>query len=70
MTMPDPADPLAKARHLNDLRQRVLAGEDIPPEEYREIIADIRQTRLNAAAAPIRPKARTTKLNPDTLEPL
>ena len=57
-------------RTLNDLRNRVLAGETIPPEEYSRIIADIRQERIAAASRPPSPKKKTTRINPDTLTPL
>ena len=42
---------LATAEELNDLRKRVLAGEDFPAEEYRKIIAAYRANRLGAVAA-------------------
>lgn len=45
---------LATAEELNDLRKRVLAGEEFPAEEYRKIIQAYRANRLGAvtAAAP------------------
>lgn len=51
---------LATVEELNDLRKRVLAGEEFPAEEYRKIIAAYRANRLGeiAAAAP-KVKART-----------
>lgn len=30
---------------LGDLRKKVLAGEDIKPEEYQKVLTDIRQHR-------------------------
>jgi hypothetical protein len=42
---------LATAEELNDLRKRVLAGEEFPAEEYRKIIAAYRANRLGAVAA-------------------
>lgn len=47
------------AQQLNDYRQRILAGEDIPVDEYTEIIRNYRLTRGAAvtAAAP-KTKAR------------
>lgn len=42
---------------LNDLRQRVLAGEEFPAEEYRKIIAAYRANRLGAVSAAA-PKAK------------
>jgi hypothetical protein len=61
-------DPTALARRVNDLRVRVLAGEQIPPEEYAEIISDLRQARMKAAAS-TRPKtpAKTKNLDPDSI---
>ena len=48
---------LATAEELNDLRKRVLAGEDFPAEEYRKIIAAYRANRLGAVTAAA-PKAK------------
>jgi hypothetical protein len=42
---------LATAEELNDLRKRVLAGEEFPAAEYRKIIAAYRANRLGAVAA-------------------
>ena len=36
---------------INDLRKRVLAGEDVSPDEYREIIQAYRAQRLGAVTA-------------------
>ena len=36
---------MTEAERLNDLRQRVLAGEDVSLEEYREIIHSLRAKR-------------------------
>ena len=33
-----------------DLRARVLAGQDVKPEEYREVLALIRARRVSSAA--------------------
>ena len=51
--------PLKTVEELNDLRQRVLAGEEFPVEEYREILRSYRAARLAGvtAAAP-KTKAR------------
>lgn len=52
------ATPAEVARRLNDNRSRVLAGEDISPAEYKEIIDQMRSIRLAAAQADLkRPKA-------------
>lgn len=42
--------PLATPEELNDLRVRVLAGEEFPTEEYRRIIQSYRANRLNAVS--------------------
>lgn len=42
--------PLDPAR-LNDLRARVLAGEEFPAEEYRQIIQGYRALRLAGTTA-------------------
>lgn len=36
---------MTEAERLNDLRQRVLAGEDVTTEEYTEIIQSLRRKR-------------------------
>lgn len=36
---------------LNDLRARVLAGEEVSPEEYREVIIVCRRLRRDAGAS-------------------
>ena len=50
---------------INDLRKRVLAGEDVSPDEYREIIQAYRAQRLGAVTASA-PKtvARAASPNP------
>jgi hypothetical protein len=42
---------------LNDLRKRVLAGEEFSPEAYREIIVSYREARLAGVSAAA-PKAK------------
>jgi hypothetical protein len=72
-TKPIPCDQLVLAAHLNDLRSRVAAGEDVPPEEYAEIIASIRQTRLSAASAaahPAKKRGLSVAIDPDSLADL
>ncbi len=34
---------------LQDLRQRVLSGEEVPAAEYKELIDEIREGRYSAA---------------------
>jgi hypothetical protein len=36
---------------LHDLRRRVLAGEEVSPEEYGQVIDSLREGRKNASAA-------------------
>lgn len=51
---------LPTAEELNDLRQRVLAGEEFPPDEYRKIIQAYRANRaagVQAAAPKTKAKA-------------
>lgn len=52
-----PAGAIPTAEELNDLRQRVLAGEEFPAEEYRLIIQAYRANRLGAVSASA-PKAK------------
>lgn len=42
---------LLSPEELNDLRQRVLAGEQFPAEEYKRIIQSYRAQRLGAVTA-------------------
>ena len=46
-----PTPALATVEQLNDLRQRVLAGEDFSAEEYGNIIRAYRANRLAAVSA-------------------
>lgn len=39
------------AQQLNDCRKRILAGEDISPAEYQNIIRSYRASRLGAVTA-------------------
>ncbi len=43
--------------YLTDLRQRVVAGEEIPAEEYRIVLEQIRRARSAAPAAGKRGRA-------------
>ena len=66
--------PLKTVEELNDLRQRVLAGEEFPVEEYREILRSYRAARLagvTAAAQKTKAKAEAaTKAAPVDLNVL
>ena len=42
---------MLSVEELNDLRQKVLAGVEFPPEEYKRIIQAYRATRLGAVTA-------------------
>ncbi len=48
---------LITAEELNDLRRRVLSGEEFPAAEYSRIIAAYRAHRMGAVAAAA-PKAK------------
>ncbi len=66
--------PLATVDELNDLRQRVLAGEEFSSEEYSKIIQAYRANRLaavGASAVKTRAKAAaSTKAAPQDLSSL
>jgi hypothetical protein len=74
MTEATTTPPLATVEELNDLRQRVLAGEEFPAEEYRRIIQAYRANRLagvTAAAPKTKAKAAATaKAAPQDLSSL
>ena len=68
---PLPNDPIERARHMNDLRNHVLAGGTASAEDIKAIIADIRAARVAASAIGAKsrkPKAVVEKINPDDLE--
>lgn len=48
-----------EADRLNDLRQRVLAGEDVSADEYKEIIQSLRNKRLGDLQVSAEKKAKT-----------
>lgn len=53
---------MTESERLNDLRQRVLAGEDVSLDEYREIIQSLRAKRsgdITDAAVKKATKAKT-----------
>jgi len=71
--MSDPLDPTTINQRLRDNRARVLAGEDVAPEEYREIIAALRASRIAATQAELRRPRRKSPVIPisaSTLEDL
>jgi hypothetical protein len=54
---------MTESERLNDLRQRVLAGEDVSLDEYREIIQSLRAKRkgdITDAAVKKASKAKET----------
>lgn len=59
-------DDLERERHINDLQARVLAGQEVSPEEYELVIARLRQRRIEAIRPPTA-KRKTEKINPETL---
>ena len=46
---------------LNDLRRRVLAGEEVTSAEYEEILTAVRGQRRSAAPAKSAPKTTKSK---------
>jgi hypothetical protein len=52
---------------LNDLRARVLAGEEIPAAEYEKVISSLRRSRtaLPAVKAPTRAKKGEAIIDPN-----
>lgn len=60
----------APSDNLNDLRQRVLAGENIPPEEYAEIIASLRAKRLGDVTISSEKKASAAKAKKPAAAPV
>lgn len=62
---------MTEAERLNDLRQRVLAGEDISIAEYTEIIQSLRAKRHGDVTASAEKKASAkTKAAPVDLDTL
>lgn len=61
-----------EAERLNDLRQRVLAGEDVSTDEYREIIQSLRSKRMGdlQESAEKKAKAKTETKPPVNLDDL
>lgn len=39
------ADMVELTKELNDLREKVLAGEEVPPEKYHEVLLAVRKLR-------------------------
>lgn len=52
---------MTEAERLNDLRQRVLAGEDVTLDEYREIIQSLRKKRMGDLVDSAAKKAAKSK---------
>ena len=73
-TTTTPAPAPITVEQLNDLRVRVLAGEEFPAEEYRRIIQSYRANRLagvTSAAPKTKAKAAATaKAAPQDLSTL
>lgn len=51
-----------RAQRLQDLRNRILANESVEPDEYAQVIADLRAGRLAAAAPPVRSRKTSTPI--------
>ena len=65
-----PIDPLSPARRLADNRARVLAGEDIAPDEYKALLDEMRQIRLAATQSELRRGRTATRSSPVDLDSL
>jgi hypothetical protein len=64
---------LKTAEEINDLRKRVLAGEEFQIEEYRDIIRSYRAARLSgvtAAAPKVKAKAESASATAKVTVPL
>ena len=72
----DPNDPSTLATLLNQNRLKVLAGEEVSPEDYSLLIEALRAGRLRSASTSPKPKGGSKPsgpvivLDPDNLEPL
>lgn len=53
---------------LNDLRRRVLAGEDVPVEEYAALIQSLRARRAGDVAASAEKKSSKKKSSSPAVE--
>lgn len=51
---------------LNTLKDKVLAGEDVPPEEYRRVLNLVRQDRMYAAETAMAKKTAKKPKAPKT----
>lgn len=62
---------MTESERLNDLRQKVLAGEDVSIEEYTEIIQSLRAKRngdlVQSAEKKAKAKAKADPIDLDTL---
>lgn len=64
---------MLSADQLNDLRQKVLRGEEIPREQMREVLESLRKRRaedIAAASATKERKAKAEKAAPVDLDVL
>jgi len=66
---------MTESERLNDLRQKVLAGEDVSLDEYKEIIQSLRSKRMgdlvdSAAKKATKASATKTKSPPVDLDSL
>jgi len=64
---------MTESERLNDLRQKVLAGEEVSLDEYKEIIQSLRSKRtgdLVDSAAKKATKAKAEKTPPVDLDTL
>ncbi len=51
-----PPEPISDIQRLNDLKMRVLNGEDIPEEQYLEVLMMVRKVRRSKGDVVEKPK--------------
>lgn len=61
------SDALQEIGKINDLRARVLAGEDVSPEEFREVLITCRRLRREAGASEEKKERRKSSIDVDAL---
>lgn len=53
---------------LQDLRQRVLRGEEVPAKDYKEVIDDLREgRRATAATKAAKSASKVREVDPDDI---
>ena len=59
---------MLESHELNDLRQRVLRGEQIPHEKYKEVVASLRRKRAEDLGKSEAKKAERAKKSSATTD--